>query len=64
MSDASKRHQFSMVHECVSHYKTTDLPDGGVEIVLRIPERFRNLWQVKLSELMTDQVEIDQYDSD
>jgi hypothetical protein len=64
MSDANKRDQFSMVRECVSHYKATDLPDGGVEIVLEIPKRFRNLWQVKLSELMTNQVEIDQYDSD
>ena len=52
----------SMVQECVENYSATDRPDGGVEIFLRIPPRFKDLWLVRLSELRTTEQEIRDYE--
>lgn len=42
---------YSMVQECVDHYSVQEAPDGSVEIRIRAPARFAQLWMVKLSEL-------------
>ena len=43
--------EISMVQECTSSYVASEHPDGSLTITIEIPERFAELWLVKLSEL-------------
>jgi hypothetical protein len=52
-----------MVDECVDAYRVDDLKNGGAVITIRVPQRFRELWVAKLSELATDEPEINYYTS-
>jgi len=52
----------SMVEECVEIYKVTEKPDGSAEIYIKVPKRFKDLWIVKLSDLMADEDEIKEYE--
>jgi hypothetical protein len=50
--------EYSMVQEACDSYKVVTLPDGRTEIRNVIPERFRDLWLTKLSELRGTQSEL------
>lgn len=50
-----------MTEECARRYQVIDKPDGGVEIYIDVPKRFRTLWLVKLTELFTNDDEIKEY---
>lgn len=52
----------SMVEECVDWYKAVELPDGGAELTIRVPKRFRWLWLAKLSELCATGFDIQEYE--
>ncbi|MHB0959936.1 MAG: hypothetical protein ACYC0X_20640 [Pirellulaceae bacterium] len=56
--------QISMVQECVDAYQVTERPDGGIEIAMRVPRRFKDLWLVRLSQLRTNEQEIRQYEDE
>jgi hypothetical protein len=51
-----------MVQECVDSYRVSDKEDEGVEIVIRVPRRFKNLWLVRLSQLSTSEEEIREFE--
>jgi hypothetical protein len=51
-----------MVIECVDRYQVIERTDGGIEINILVPARFKNLWMVRLSEFTTTQAEIDLYE--
>jgi hypothetical protein len=53
-----------MVGECTSSYQVIEQSYGGVEIVIKIPARFKNLWLVRLSGLRTTEQEIKEYEDD
>ena len=53
-----------MVGECTDSYQTRDRPDGGLEIVIQVPRRFRDLWLVKLTDLTVTDDEIAEYEPD
>lgn len=53
----------SMVQECVDEYYAEDRMDGGVEIRISVPKRFRALWLIKLSELRATAEEIREYEN-
>ena len=53
---------YSMVQECTDVYQVTEKPDGSAEIYIKVPKRFRDLWIVKLSDLITDDDEIKEYE--
>lgn len=55
--------KFSMVEECTDLYMVEEKPDG-VRIIIDVPARFKSLWMIKLSDLMTDKKEIDEYSSE
>lgn len=57
-----KPKNISMVQECVDSYHVNEKADGGVEIVMRIPKRFRELWLVRLSQMRTNEDELRQYE--
>jgi hypothetical protein len=48
----------SLVGECTDSYIVTEHEDGRVIITIDIPERFSNLWLMKLSELKATNLEI------
>jgi hypothetical protein len=52
--------RFLMVLECVDRYEVRQRPDGGAQIVIEVPQRFANLWKLKLSELRASGLEIDE----
>lgn len=54
--------RISMVQECVDSYRVSDKEDEGVEIVIRVPRRFKNLWLVRLSQLSTSEEEIREFE--
>jgi hypothetical protein len=54
--------QIDMLLECVFSYKAEEQSDGSLEIHMRIPSRFRNLWIVKLNRLRTTIGEIEEYE--
>jgi hypothetical protein len=51
-----------MVVECVDRYHVSERSDGRTEINIVVPERFSNLWKVRLSELTTTKDQIDEFD--
>ena len=59
MADPDANEPFSMVQEAVSSYEVRSLPDGQIEVRIVIPQRFVNLWRVKLSELRGTVAEVD-----
>lgn len=56
--------EYSMVQECTDSYAVSTQEDGRTKIVMIIPERFKWLWMTKLSDLRTNDEEIDYWDSD
>ena len=54
--------EYSMVQECTNSYKAEGLPDGSLEISIKVPKRFADLWLVKLSKLTTTNKEINEYE--
>ena len=52
---------FSLVQEYTNKYYVKNLNENEVEICIRIPERFKTLWLIKLSELRTSQEEVESY---
>ncbi len=53
-----------MVQECVDQYQVSKRKDEGIEISIIVPQRFKNLWMVRLSELTTTPEEIEYYEKD
>ena len=51
---------YRMVQECVDSYRVEENPDG-VDIFIKIPKRFADLWLTKLSELEATDDEIEEY---
>lgn len=58
MTDANEQFDINMVQECVSSYVANRLEDGSVRITIDIPQRFSDLWLVKLSDLTTSSSQI------
>lgn len=52
---------FSLVQECTNKYLVRSLNENEIEICIRIPKKFKTLWLIKLSELKTNQDEIESY---
>jgi hypothetical protein len=50
-----------MISECADSYNAIDLPDGRIQILINIPRRFRDLWLVKLNDLMASDEELHEY---
>ena len=48
--------------ECVDSYQVKERPDEGIDILIRVPKRFRDLWIVKLDALKTTDEEITAYE--
>jgi hypothetical protein len=55
---------FGLVQECTNKYFVEDLNENEVEIHIRIPKKFRSLWLIKLSDLRTNEKEIEEYKDD
>lgn len=49
--------EYPLVGECTDSYRVTETKDG-IEIVIRVPKRFADLWIVKLGELRTTDEQI------
>jgi hypothetical protein len=56
--------KFNMVEECTQSYRVKKLGEDGVEIFIKIPKRFKNLWLHKLSDFETTMEEIEYYEKD
>jgi hypothetical protein len=52
------RRDYGMVQECVDAYDARRRPDGSLEVTIRIPRRFADLWLARLSDLRTTDAEI------
>lgn len=52
---------FSLVQECTNKYFVRNINENEVEICIQIPKKFKTLWLIKLSELKTNQEEIESY---
>jgi hypothetical protein len=50
-----------MVQECVDHYTARLQPDGSLEITIRVPRRFADLWVTRLADLRTTDAEVSEY---
>lgn len=44
----SSSEQYSMVQECTDRYEAKRSNTGDLEISIRVPQRFADLWLVKL----------------
>ena len=53
---------YSMVQECTDHYEAQTQPDGSLQVNLRVPARYRDLWLARLSALRTTDAEIQEYE--
>lgn len=53
---------FSLVQECSNKYYIKNLNEKEIQICIKIPKRFKTLWLIKLSELKTNQDEIEIYE--
>ena len=51
-----------MIQECTDSYGAEVQPGGNLEIHIKVPKRFADLWLVKLSELTTTNEEIREYE--
>jgi hypothetical protein len=60
----SSNKQYSMVQECTDRYEAKRSDTGDLEISIRVPRRFADLWLVKLSGLRTTDSEITEYEPD
>jgi hypothetical protein len=58
------KEQISLVQECTNKYFIEHINENELEIHIRIPMKFRNLWLTKISELNTTQEEIIYYQDD
>ncbi|WP_316358940.1 hypothetical protein [Candidatus Neptunichlamydia sp. REUL1] len=56
--------QYSMVQECTDSYRVEEKGNKGIEIHMKIPKRFENLWICKLSDLRTTMEEIKEMEKD
>jgi hypothetical protein len=52
---------YSMVQECADQYSAQLQADGSLEIALRVPRRFADLWLTRLADLRTTDAEINEY---
>ncbi|MDE3046354.1 MAG: hypothetical protein KGJ02_06900 [Verrucomicrobiota bacterium] len=52
---------FSLVQECTNKYFIENINDKEVEIHIRIPKKYRSLWLSKISDLRTNEDEIEEY---
>ena len=57
----SSNERYSMVQECTDRYEAKRSDTGDLEISIRVPRRFADLWLVKLSGLRTTDSEIAEY---
>lgn len=55
--------EIEMVGECTDSYIVEEKPDG-IRIIIDVPARFKSLWLIKLTDLMTNKKEIDGYSDD
>lgn len=53
----------SMIQECVASYVVDECADGSITISIKIPERFKDLWVIKLSSLTATEKELEEYTS-
>ncbi len=51
---------YRMVQECVDSYRVEERSDG-IDIHIKVPKRFADLWLTKLSELEATDDEIAEY---
>ncbi len=51
-----------MVQECTDVYWPEEQSDGSLEVRIKIPRRFADLWLVKLSDLRATMDEIREYE--
>lgn len=58
----SEKEQYSMVQECTDRYEAKRADRGDLDIVIKVPRRFADLWLVKLSALTTTDSEIEEYE--
>lgn len=49
---------YSMIQECVDAYTAHRQPDGSLEVNIRIPRRFADLWLTRLADLRATDDEI------
>jgi hypothetical protein len=54
--------EISVIQECTSKYVVDEQADGGVEIRMIVPPRFKMLVLVRLSNLKTSLQEIEEYE--
>jgi hypothetical protein len=52
----------NMLQECTAEYIINKQADGGVEIRMIVPSRFKMLWLVRLTDLKTSLQEIKEYE--
>ena len=52
--------RINMIEECTERYHVKESDKGGVEISIKVPKRFENLWLIKLSDLTTTEKEIEE----
>jgi len=57
-----KEESISMVQECVNEYRVKTISKDEVEITIKIPKKFEDLWLVKLSDLHTTLNEIQEWE--
>jgi hypothetical protein len=55
--------QIGMVQECVSRFEVKENEDGSTTITVEVPNKFTNLWLVRLSGMRTTLEEIELYSS-
>ena len=51
----------SLVQECVDSYRVTERSDG-IDITIKVPKRFADLWLAKLSDLRVSDQEIAEHE--
>lgn len=44
--------EYSVVQECTDRYEVRERADGGADISIFVPPRYRDLWMVRLSEFV------------
>ena len=60
----SRSKPYQIVVECASSYNVVEMDDGSIEIYMKVPRRFADLVVTKLSDLVTDDAEIREYEPD
>lgn len=53
-----------MVGECTDKYEAKECEDGSLDIHIKVPKRFRNLWLIRLTDMTTTMEEIKEYEEE